>query len=265
MQRKGTILTLSAICAGVVIALLRFAHTSTYTVGELPPHSFLTWLMSAAAIAAVAFGIAIAFVINRKKEADKDVLNSMASKRGLVSLVMQIAAAVLILVHYIISYPTFPEIIRHHNKIALITAILFAISHVAVSLSIYNGKNAKYAKLLGILSPLYFCLQLGEIFYANMANPVLIEYSYECLALGACALYLIAMAGSTSGKDQVFNIIATAFIALVCTPAAITGIQLTANRLLLYIAILLIILPNLPVYIKNLIPREKKETKSKKA
>ncbi len=263
MQNKGTILTISSVGAGVIIALLRLIHKGTYGENGLPVDGFLTVLLSAAAIAAVVFAYIMATIISRKKDSDKDVIKSMSTSHGGITLIMQTAAAVLILVHGIISYPTFPEIIKNHNAIALPLAILFAVSHIAVSVMIYKGKSTKATGLIGILSPLYFCLQLGEIFYANMANPVLLEYSYECLSLGACALYLLAMAGSASGKDQVFTIICASLLALFCASASLTGPQLDGRRLLLYIAILLIILPNLPVYMKNLIKREKKKKKEK--
>ncbi|MBQ8831335.1 MAG: hypothetical protein IJ017_07025 [Oscillospiraceae bacterium] len=264
MQRKGTILTASAIGAGVIIAVLRFLNAGNYGADGLPSGGALSTLLSAAAIAAIAVSFIAAYLIGRKKDSEKDVFKSMSSKHSGISLLMQIIAAVLILVHAVLSYPTYPEIIKNHNAIALPLAILFAVSHVIVSVLIYKGKTRNITGIVGIFSPLYFCLQLGEIFYANMANPILPEYSYECLALGACALYLIAMAGSASGKDQVFNVIFTSLLALICAPASLAGPQLTVSRMLLYIAIILILLPTLPVFIKNLIKREKKKKKKRK-
>lgn len=261
MQNKGTILTASAFGAGILIAVLRIIHAGTYGENGLPVDGFLTALLSAAAIAAVAYAYITATVIGRKKAAEKEVAKSMAGPHSGLTLLLQLIAAVLVLIHGIISYPTYPEIIKNHNAMALPLAVLFAISHAAVSVMIYKGKTSKATGLIGVFSPLYFCLQLGEIFYANMANPVLLEYSYECLSLGACALYLIAMAGNASGKDQVFSIIVASLLALICAPASFTGPQLDVRRLLLYIAISLIILPNLPVFMNNLIKREKKKKK----
>ena len=259
MQNKGKFLTLSAFGAGIIIAALRIVHKSTYGANGLPADGFLTVLLSVLAIAAIIFAYVTASLISREKDSEKEVSKIMASSNKIITLILQIVAAVLVLIHALLSYPTFPEIIKNHNAMALPLAVLFSVSHIVVSVFFYKEKTSKIASLIGIVSPLYFCLQLGEIFYANMANPILLEYSYECLALGGFALYLIAMAGSVSGRDQVFNIIITALLALICAPASFTGPQLSGSRILLYIAILLIIIPNFPIYMMNLIKREKKK------
>lgn len=265
MQKTSTVITASATAAGVILALLRIIHTKMCMADGVPKEGIVTFLLSAAAFAAIVVSFIIAYIYGKGKIAEKEVSKSMATHRGGFYLIFQLLAAVLVAIHGFISYPQFPEIIKNHNAMALPLALIFSVSHIIISVLIYKGKTSKVSCYLGIVAPLYFCLQLGEIFYANITNPVLLQYSYECLTFGCFALYLLSMAGNASGKDQVFNIIFSGVLALICAPAALTGPQLTSERILLYIAVLLTLLPNLPIYFSNLIKREKKQKEKKDA
>ena len=112
MQNKGKILTLSAFGAGIIIAALRIIHKSTYGANGLPADGFLTVLLSALAIAAIIFAYVTASLISREKDSEKEVSKIMASSNKIITLILQIVAAVLVLIHALLSYPTFPEIIK---------------------------------------------------------------------------------------------------------------------------------------------------------
>ena len=264
MQRRATLTTTAFAAAGILTALLRLIHKTFYFTDGLPDNGILSTLLTAIPIAAIIVCFITANVIASKKMTDENLSARLPLQKNIVYLLSQIIAAILVLIHGYISYPTFPELFKNHNAIALPLAAAFAIAHIVSAICVFYGKNGKLAGYLSILTPFYFCLQLGEIFFANMANPILLEYTYECLALGCFAMYSIAFAGCLMGKDQVFGITLTGLIVLVCAIASFLGPQFDPKRFLLYIAVLLIVLPNLTVLLKNLIKRVKKEKKSSK-
>ena len=259
MRKIGTIITALCPAAGILIAVLRLIHSKLNTAGELPSHGFLSAFLSAAAIIAIVTCFVAAYIISKRKMAEEEIIKCLPMNKGGIYLITQVVAALLILIHGIITYPTFPEIFKNHNKIAVPLAILFAAAHIFTAVNIYKRKNTKLIGYFGLLPPLYLSLQLGEIFYANMANPILLEYSYECLSLGACALFMLSLSGCALKKEQVFNVIFTGTLALICAPAAIAGPQLTGKRVLLYITVLIIVIPHLHAFTMNLIKRVKKE------
>lgn len=264
MQRKGIITTTAFAAAGILTALLRLIHKTFCFTDVLPDHGLLTTLLTAIPVAAIVVCFIAANIIASKKMTDKNLSARLPLQKNIVYLLSQIIAAILVLVHGYISYPTSTELFKNHNAIALPLAAAFAIAHIVSAICVFNGNHGKLAGYLSILTPLYFCLQLGEIFFANMANPILLEYTYECLALGCFAMYSIAFAGCLMGKDQIFSITLTGLIVLVCALSSFSGPQFDSKRLLLYIAVLLIVFPNLTVLLKNLIKRVKKDKKSSK-
>lgn len=259
MQKNSIFLTLSSIIAGIFIAILRLIQLNYYIDGNgLPINCFLTSFLNALPAVTVIICLIIAYIISSKKMLNSDISTYHAARKDFFALMLQIISVLLIAVHSIISRPLTNEIIKHQNILELAFAAVYCIATIFSAICIYKNKSLKSAGLLSILSPLYFCLQLVEVFMANLANPVLISYSFECIALGSVALFLISQAGCMLKKDQIFTTVLTGLMAIMFAPAAFVGTFLSGGSPVIHLAILFTVIPKLIYLFPTLTDRPKK-------
>ena len=265
MRKIGTLLTSLFTAAGFVFAVLRliFLNNNIDTNG-LPDHSAVSLVINALPALAVIVCFITAWAISSKKMMDPDIPLYHTERKDILFLILHIAAAVLIIIHGIISYPTAPEIMKHHNTLGTPLAVICALVLTVNAICIYIGKNSKIVSYLHIFAPLYLCLQLGEIFTANLSNPSLPFYSFECISLGAAALFLISQAGCSLKKDQVSSSIFTGLMALLFAPAAFIA-PVEERSTIIYLAVILFVLPELMDIFPCLVKRVKKDNSKDKA
>lgn len=263
MQKNNSNLSIVFLTGGILLGFLRLVHIKKYIEESgLAAKGLPTTVINLLPAVSLILCFIIAYSIAKNKMINQETPLYHHMRSDIFFLVLQIAAAILIAVHGVISYPTAVEIFRNHNQIGLPLAIVCAVSVLVNAILIYTDKQKAAAGYLTILIPLYFCLQLGEIFMANLANPTISAYSFECISLGAAALFLVAQAGCIMKRDQVTTSVFTALMALLFTPGAVAKAYLYGRSLLLYIAIILIILPEFMVILGSLVPRPKKKKRN---
>lgn len=263
MQKNNSNLSIVFLTGGIILGFLRLVHIRKYIEDSgLAAPGLPTTIVNLLPLAAFILCLIIACSIAGKRmiNPEKPLYHHMRS--DIFFLVLQVAAAILIAIHGVISYPASVEIFRNHNQIGTPLALISAAATLVNAILIYVDKQKSAAGYLTILIPLYFCLQLGEIFMANLSNPTISAYSFECISLGAAALFLVAQAGCIMQRDQVLTSVFSALMLLLFIPGAIAKAYLYRKSLLLYTAILLIILPEFMVILGNLVPRPKKKKRN---
>ena len=262
MRKTGTLLTALFAAFGVIFALLRLVLLKNHIdPGGLPAAGFVSGAANALPFLALVVCLTVSGVLSSKKMSNPDTPAFHSERHDLFFLILQIISAALILIHSIISYPVANEFFEKHNELGTPLGVYCALIMIIDAVCIYKGRQFKALAYLHILTPLYFCLQLGEIFTANLSNPILMYYSFECISLGAFALFLISQAGCILKKDQVSSVSFTGFMTLLFTPGAIVGAIANGASVLPYCAMLLYVLPKLTVILTGLVKRVKKEKK----
>jgi hypothetical protein len=83
----------------------------------------------------------------------------------------------------------------------------------------YKGRSGGELMMFSIIPPLFFCFWLILVYKDNVANPVILRFAYQCLALAAGALGAYFSAGFVFGKaaagKTLFSFLVTIFFSAV--------------------------------------------------
>ena len=219
-------------------------------------------MLFALAVAAAIAAFVIALIVSARL-APKPGFNG-AFKIGPFGLVFQLLSAVLMAVSSVLG------IMEHgfslgfssgiFQSVGNLLGILSLVSIAAAAVGAYKGNSAKSAAYLLILPSAFMCLRLVSVFYANVANPVTLDYSFECVALGAAALYIFSAGGYAIDRPQTFTTVFSGLVAAVFPFMAVTGRSSTPGDILCYLSIPAFVIPGLFSFLKGLDakPAEKK-------
>ena len=119
--------------------------------------------------------------------------------------------------------------IRNSKQLALILAIFAAlagISYIVTSLMAYLKKSGAETMLCSFIIALFLCLWLIIYYKEKAAEPALISYVYDFLAICAAAIASYYTAGYAFGRSRprctLFFSMAAAFFCLTAMPTAMT-------------------------------------------
>jgi hypothetical protein len=128
---------------------------------------------------------------------------------------------------------------------------LSAVSIIILARAAYRRRAGAELLLFGVIPSIFLCFWLILLYKQNAANPVLLEYSYETLAISAAALSFYFGAGyvfkkSATGKMLLSMVLCVYFCMVVL--ADNTGIPIKVLFAVLAVSQLI----NLTVFLKNL-------------
>ncbi len=130
-------------------------------------------------------------------------------------------------------------------------AAVTAFSLIFLARGAYKGHGGSEMLLFSIIPPIFFCYWLIILYKENAANPVLLIYCYQCLAIAAAALSFYFGAGfvykkSVTGRTLVSFLVTIYFCAVVLAENIILPLKI------IYGLTLLIQFINVIVFIRNL-------------
>ena len=246
--------------AGVAGAVLRYIHAATcYDSSGLPVSgSPVTTALFALSVAAAIGAFVLALAVSARL-APKPGFNG-AFKIGPVGLVFQLLSAVLMAVSSVLGIMEYGFSSGIFQSAGNLLGILSLVSIAAAAVSTYKGISARSAAYLLILPSAFMCLRLVAVFYANVANPVTLDYSFECVALGAAALYIFSAGGYAIDRPQTFTTVFSGLVAVTFSFIAVTGRSSASVDILCYLSIPSFVIPGLFSFLKGLDakPAEKK-------
>jgi hypothetical protein len=143
---------------------------------------------------------------------------------------------------------------RMFSAIDIIFVVMSALSAVSIMFlarAAYRRREGAELLLFGVIPSVFLCFWLILLYKQNAANPVLLEYSYQTLAISAAALSFYFSAGfvfkkAAAGK-QLLSMLLTVYFGMVVL-ADNTGIPLKVMFAVLIVSQLV----NMAVFLKNL-------------
>ena len=232
---------------GIIGAVLRYIHTTTcYDSSGLPiegaPVATVLFVLS---IAAVAVSLVFSAAVSSKLTQNQ----SSAFSVGIFGLAVQVLSALLMAVSSFFGIAVNGLCLQ---SIGNIFGILCIAAVPAASVMLYKGTSGKASAYLLLLPAVFMCLRLVWVFYSNTSNPITPDYCFECVALGAAALYICSVSGFALGRPQTFTTVFSGLIAAAFSFISITGRTETLGDIMCYLSIPAFIIPGLFSFIKKL-------------
>jgi hypothetical protein len=135
-----------------------------------------------------------------------------------------------------------------------VLAALSAISVIILARRAYKGSAGSEMLVFSVIPSIFFCFWLVVLYKNNAANPILLSYCYQTLAIAAAALSTYFSAGYVFGKAPTGKTIVSFFLAIFfCMVVLADNIGLPLK--LLFGATAVIVLINTVVFLRNLKPR----------
>ncbi|NLA86521.1 MAG: hypothetical protein GX847_04400 [Clostridiales bacterium] len=130
-------------------------------------------------------------------------------------------------------------------------AAVTALSLIFLARGAYKGRGGGEMHLFSIIPPIFFCYWLIILYKDNAANPVLLSYCYQCLAIAAAALSFYFSAGfvykkSVTGRSLASFLVTIYFCAVVLAENTVLPLKI------FYGITLLVQFINVIVFIRNL-------------
>lgn len=122
------------------------------------------------------------------------------------------------------------------EAIHLALAALSGISVMVASISAYKGKSYFALPFFSVIPSVFLCVWLIIVYKDNSANPVLISYAYQSLAIAAAALSFYYSAGFVYGRSKPFRTLLSSMLAVFFVSVAAAD---TMNSYLRYILLLM--------------------------
>ena len=205
MQKKTIWPVPSALVLGIMGFLLRFLHFNTgYDEKGLPVNGFFTLSLTIFAAAVTLLFLVSSLVMGKRFNSIADFGDAFApgKHRGIYS-VLTALSAVFALIGCIMFFAGNSGSLTPVLKALFIalTALTF-LAMVFYALYAKSGGFPRWLGYLGIAPALLWCFFLIYQYIANASNPTVTEYSFECIAFAAGALFSLSAAGYIFRKRQ---------------------------------------------------------------
>lgn len=260
MRKSAVVLPLLALIAGAAGFLLRFLEvnsefetTTGFAVRDGQTGFILIVLSAAVAVLAAAGG----FLFSSRKKADNEYGRAFSPKSF-----VYIGASMLLGFVWLAANVLYFLSLRNNNAVTIIDLIfiflaaLSAFSVIFLARGAYKGQGGTEMLLFSVIPSIFFCFWLIVLYKNNAANPVLLSYCYQALAIAAAALSCYFSAGFVFGKAvtgrMLFSFLLTIYF---CAVVLADNIGLPLK---IFFAVTMVIqFMNTVVFIRNLKPREK--------
>lgn len=260
MRKSAVVLPLLALIAGAAGYLLRFIEVNSEfetATGFAVRNGQTGLILIALSVAVAVLAAAGGFIFSSRRKADSEYGRAFSPKSfvyiGLSMFLgfVWLAADVLYFVN-----------LRGNNALTaidlifILLAALFAFSVIFLARGAYKGQGGAEMLLFSVIPSIFFSFWLIVLYKNNAANPVLLSYCYQALAIAAAALSYYFSAGFVFGKAvtgrMLFSFLLTIYF---CGVVIADNIGLPIK--IFFAVTLAIQLINTVVFIRNLRPRVK--------
>ncbi len=225
--------------AGIVCAVLRRIIVSqAFDSHNLPIKGF--WAITVVNILVVlmtAFAIFIAHRITKEYEVLPRYSLAFQSK-SLVVIILKLAATLAFIIGAVLVITETAGDISGKTKLVqliafCVTAVIGAFAFLRQTRAAATGKNNQGDAYLGAFAAFALAFRILTIYFDNTANPVIISYSFDCIALSASCLFVFLAAGWFTGKIQPFSTIVCGLEAtLFCLAGTIGNTVCTGDKII---------------------------------
>lgn len=269
MRKSAVVIPLAALLAGAIGFIIRQMEVNTgfdSATGFAKRDFQVTNILIGLSVLVIVLAAVFALLASRKYKAENDYTKAFAPK-GFVYIALSfilgigwLAADVLYFIEKraaalsdAMALPA-PGV----NVIDYIFVFLAAVTAVSLLLmarSAYRGHGGSELIAFSVAPSIFFCFWLIILYKDNAANPVLLSYCYQCLAIAAATLSAYFSAGfvfkkSVTGKTLFSFLLTIFFCAVVLADHVILPIKLFFGVTMLFQ------LMNTVVFIRNLKRKE---------
>lgn len=254
MRKYSSLIVSGFAVSGIIGAVLRYIHVSTcYDDLGLPiPGMPVTTILTVFSVIIAVAALILTSLLNSKSAPMPGYNGAFSTSKGGTGLLAQILSAILIAVSSVMRFQNGFYTNVNYSIVITVLGILSAIAVIFSAVYAYKGSQKKIIGYLSIITSVFLCMHLMYIFSLNLSNPILLTYSFDCVAIGSASLYIFAAGGYALNKVQTFSTLFTGFISIAFSIIAITGQQSDASDVLMYISIVLMVCPGMSAFLKNL-------------
>lgn len=204
MRKSAVVIPIMALVAGAFGFMVRQMEINTVfdsVTGFANRNSQVTFILICLSAAAIILAVAFGIYASYKYTAENSYARAFAPDGLLymgVSFVLGLTWLVADVLYYVYLKGIGPVSVVDIIFIAL--SGLSAVSVLLMARGAYKGQNSPEMLLFGIIPPLFFSFWLIILYKNNAANPVLLSYCYQSLAIAAAALSFYFSAGFVFGK-----------------------------------------------------------------
>lgn len=228
-MRKYYLPSVLFLAAGVVCAFLRnIIVTRGFDEKNLPIKGF--WAITAVNILIVIMvvaAIAIAVRVTKEYEVSSRYGTAFASKSFVLMIAKIVCTVGFICGASLVVIDMLDDVNTRLKTVQLVafsaTAIFGAIGFDMQAISAYTGKHSPADAYIGAFAAFSLALRIIMIYFVNTTNPVIISYSFDCVALSASCLFVFLAAGWFTGKKQTTFVIICGLVASLFCFSALTG------------------------------------------
>lgn len=204
-MRKLSFLPPAVLALGVVGAIIRYVELKTgfEPVGGLPVRGdIMTLLLAVLSVAALMIAVAAALVVGRR-HATPPSFGKAFRTHGYISFALSALCGAASLVGAGMCLSTLDLLDLHGipRYVFIGFAILSGVSIFVMATAAYTGKSGPLLLFTSLIPPIFFTYTLACLYRVNAGNPILLEYCFGCVAVGAAALALLYEAGCAYGRD----------------------------------------------------------------
>lgn len=199
MRKSAVAIPVIALVVGVFGFLIRKMEINTAfesATGFAKRNASSTTILIFMSVAVIVLALAFAILAGRRFAAESDFTKAFAPKGfAYISISFVLGLAWLAADVFFLLDKQIATGIKVIDIIWALMAVLSAISVIFIARGAYRGKSGSELLLFTLIPPLFFCFWLIVLYKDNAANPVLLSYGYQCLAIAAAALSFYFTAG----------------------------------------------------------------------
>lgn len=223
MRKSAVVISVFALIAGIIGYLLRSQEVNTVfesVTGLAERNALVTVILISLSALVIVLAVVFAVSISSRYKAENAYTQAFKSNSFIYFAVsfligmIWLAAAVI----YFFSQRT-SGVLTVIDVVFVFLALLSAVSVIVLAHGTFIRRSGNEMMLFSVIPSLFFCFWLVILYKDNAANPVLLSFGYQSLAIAACALSYYFSAGFAFGKAvtgrAVFTYIVTIFFCIV--------------------------------------------------
>ncbi|SHH58887.1 hypothetical protein SAMN02745823_00389 [Sporobacter termitidis DSM 10068] len=230
MRKSAVVIPVFALIAGVIGFLLRRTEVNTafdLTTGFAVRGAAVTTILIVVSIAVTVLAVAAGILISARLKAENDYAGAFAHggfSYFAVSFALGIVWIAANVLYFFNVYAM--DALSILDLIFVFLGVVAAISLMFLARGAYKGRGGGELALFSVVPSIFFCFWLILLYKNNAANPVVLRFSYQCLAIAGAALSYYFSAGFVFRKAvtgrMVFSYLVTIFFCAVVLADAVS-------------------------------------------
>jgi hypothetical protein len=253
MRKSAAVIPVLALIAGALGFAVRQMEVNTAfesVTGFAKRNAPVTTMLIALSGLVLVLAALFALLVIMKFKAVNDYSKAFAPK-GFLYIVAQFILALGWLAADILCFFEKRAVLTVVDIVWIFLAAVTAFALIFLARGAYKGHGGKELFLFSIIPPIFFCYWLIILYKDNAANPVLLSYCYQCLALASAALSFYFSAGfvfkkSATARSLISFLVTIYFCAVVLADTIILPLKIIFGITIIFQLI------NTVVFIRNL-------------